>query len=133
MGGNRGSSAGSAAAIALLLCVLIHPGADATIAAPRSMNRSMKRLERPVHWVGEAHVLGNSTADAESTTEVLRGVVAVDGRFALVVQHEQLPRLAPIKTTFTVSHLTTSDGRPMMASLAPSSIVSFAARPTSLL
>lgn len=85
------------AAVALLLCFLLSGGAHGT-RAPLPSVKTVAKLERPVHWVGGAHVHGNRTQD----TEVLTGVLSLDGRYGLVVRHDHLPQLAPIKTTFTV-------------------------------
>ena len=65
--------------------------------------KSVTRLEVPRDWVGGFDVHGNASATAESPTDVLEGTIALDGRFALLLQHEILPRLAPVYTTFTVS------------------------------
>ena len=65
--------------------------------------KRVTRLEVPRDWVGGFDVHGNASATAESPTDVLEGTIALDGRFALLLQHEILPRLAPVYTTFTVS------------------------------
>lgn len=93
----RRTSAAASAVVALTMIGVSFPGAEGKYASLRSV-RSVAKLERPVHWVGGAHVHGNRTQD----TDVLTGVLSLDGRFGLVVQHQHLPQLAPIKTTFTV-------------------------------
>jgi hypothetical protein len=100
----RPSTVAAAVAVAVLAGVFLTPAAAAVAApgvlvpVPRGPREKVAKLGRPVPWVGGDHVHGNSTKDSD----VIEGVLALDGRFALIVQHEHLPFLAPIKTTFTV-------------------------------
>lgn len=94
----RRASIAALAVVAVMLLIGACPGAaEGKYASLRSV-KSVAKLERPVHWVGGAHVHENATQD----TDVFTGVLSVDGRYGLVVQHQSLPQLAPIKTTFTV-------------------------------
>ena len=92
----RTSAAGLA--VVTLLPLLLLGACEGKYASLRSV-KTLAKLERPVHWVGGAQVHGNATKD----TDVFTGVLSLDGRYGLVVQHQTLPQLAPIKTTFTVS------------------------------
>lgn len=111
----RRTSAAALAALALtLLCAAFPTVAHAKHKPLRSV-KSVAKLERPVPWAAGAHVHSNSTQD----TDVLTGVLALDGRYALVLQHQQLPQLAPIKTTFTVRKRRRARERALSLPLAP--------------
>jgi hypothetical protein len=84
---------------ALIALLVVAAGCDAHVPSIKQV----RRLEVPRHWVGGFDVHGNASGTAESPTDILDGTLALDGRFALVLQHEILPRLAPVYTTFTVS------------------------------
>ena len=99
----RPSAVAAALAVAVLAGFFLTPDAAAAapgvlVPVPPGPREKVAKLGRPVPWVGGAHVHGNSTKDSD----VIEGVLALDGRFALIVQHDHLPFLAPIKTTFTV-------------------------------
>ena len=94
----------SLAAAAVLLAVLASSAVGVGADHPRTVSRTprFKTFARPSRakaWVPEAHVFANKTRD----TDVLDGVLAVDGTYALVVSNDQLPSLAPISSTFTIA------------------------------
>ena len=60
--------------------------------------RRLPRKDGRYHWVGSKEALVNT-----SDTTLTDGVLAFDGRYALIVNHVDLPALAPTYTTFTVS------------------------------
>ena len=95
----RGWSGLAAAALAATVLLGVVPPSSSAEVTHVPTTKHVTMLQGPKPWVGVRDVHENRTVN----TDVVEGVLAVDGRFALVVHDEELPRLAPTEAEFTIS------------------------------
>ena len=95
----RGWSRLAAAALAATVLLGVVPPSSSAEVTHVPTTKHVTMLQGPKPWVGVRDVHENRTVN----TDVVEGVLAVDGRFALVVHDEELLRLAP--TAGGVHHL----------------------------
>jgi TPR repeat protein len=82
--------------VAAVLVLGMLPGASGGIVSPTVT--VVSRLDAPKPWVGEQMVYINETLN----TDLIEGTLALGGGFSLVLNHDILPRLAPVKPMFTI-------------------------------